>query len=49
LKFLFRDSLLVFFSVIAVNFITEQLSPVIQNGGEGGVTNPAVFTDNPAF
>jgi len=49
LKFLIRDSLLVYFSVIAGNFITEQLSPVIQNGGEGGVTNPAVFTDNPGF
>jgi hypothetical protein len=49
LKFLIRDSLLVYFSVIAGNFIIEQLKPVIQEGGESGVTNPAVFTDNPGF
>ena len=49
LKFLIRDSLLVYFSVIAGNFIIEQLKPVIHEGGESGVTNPAVFTDNPGF
>ena len=32
LKFLIRDSLLVYFSVIAGNFIIEQLKPVIQEG-----------------
>jgi hypothetical protein len=49
LKFLIRDSLLVYFSVIAGNFIVDQLKPVIQEGGEAVVTNPAVFTDNPGF
>jgi hypothetical protein len=49
LKFLIRDSLLVYFSVIAGNFVLDQLKPVIQEGGEGAVTNPAVFTDNPGF
>jgi|UniRef100_A0A6C0HDW6 hypothetical protein len=49
LKFLIRDSLLVYFSVIAGNFIMEQLKPVIQEGGEAAVSNPVVFTDNPGF
>jgi hypothetical protein len=49
LKFLMRDSLLVYFSVVFGLFIVEQLKPVIQEGGEGGVINPAVFTDNPGF
>jgi hypothetical protein len=48
LKFLIRDSLLVYFSVICGNFIIDQLKPVIQEGGEN-ITNPAVFTDNPGF
>lgn len=49
LKFLIRDSLLVYFSVIVGNFVIEQLKPVIQEGGENVVLNPAVFTDNPGF
>jgi hypothetical protein len=49
LKFLIRDSLLVYFSVIAGNFVIEQLKPVIQEGGEAAVIAPAVFTDNPGF
>jgi len=49
LKFLIRDSLLVYFSVIVGNFVIEQLKPVIQDGGENIVVNPAVFTDNPGF
>jgi hypothetical protein len=49
LKLLIRDALLVYFSVIAGNFVLDQLKPVIQEGGEGAVTNPAVFTDNPGF
>ena len=49
LKFLMRDSLLVYFSVVFGLFIVEQLKPVIQEGGECGVINPAVFTDNPGF
>lgn len=49
LKFLIRDSLLVYFSVIAGNFVIEQLKPVLQEGGENIVTNPIVFTGNPEF
>jgi hypothetical protein len=48
LKFLIRDSLLVYFSVISGYFILEQLKPVFQNGGEG-IKNTPVFTDNPGF
>jgi len=50
LKFLIRDSLFVYFSVIAGNFIIDQISPsMLQEAGEVVVTNPAVFTDNPGF
>jgi len=49
LKFLIRDSLLVYFSVIVGNFVIDQLKPVIQEGGENVIVNPAVFTDNPGF
>ena len=48
LKFLIRDSLLVYFSVVAGNFVIDQLKPVIQEGGES-VGNPQVFTDSPGF
>ena len=47
LKFLIRDSLLVYFIVIAGHFVIEQLKPVIQQGGN--ISNPSVFTDNPPF
>lgn len=50
LKYLIRDSLLVYFSVICGNFVIEQLKPVIQEaGGEIINTTPSVFTDNPEF
>ena len=45
LKFLVRDSLLVYFSVLIGNFILEQLKPAMQEGGGA----PSVFTDNPDF
>ena len=48
LKFLIRDSLLVYFSVIVGNFVVDQLKPVIQDG-ENGLSNPLVFTDSPGF
>ena len=48
LKFLIRDALLVYFSVVSGSFIIEQVSPVMQEVGEN-ITNPAVFTDNPGF
>lgn len=44
LKLLVRDSLLVYFSVIAGYFILEQIKPAIQNG-----ETQVVFTDNPEF
>lgn len=49
LKFLIRDSLLVYFSVVIGLFVVEQLKPVIQDGGNSSIINPAVFTDNPGF
>lgn len=48
LKFLIRDSLLVYFSVIVSYFIIDQLKSVIQSGGENSKSVP-VFTDNPEF
>jgi hypothetical protein len=48
LKFLIRDSLLVYFSVIFGNFIIEQVKPMIKDI-EGPTSTPAVFTGEPAF
>ena len=48
LKDLIRDSLLVYFSVIASNFIMEQINPII-NGGSNVPKLTPVFTDNPGF
>ena len=48
LKFLIRDSLLVYFSVIIANFILEQLKPMIQTAGTVSNVTP-IFTDNPGF
>ena len=47
LKFLIRDSLLVYVSVVSGVFILEQLTPVINDT----VTpfTPMAFTDNPPF
>ena len=47
LKLLVKDSLLVFISVIAGNFILEQVKPVIDENLTQA--NPAAFTDNPPF
>jgi len=49
LKFLIRDSLIVYISVVVGGFVVDQLKPVIQEGGNNVVANPAVFTDNPGF
>lgn len=46
LKFLIRDSLIVYVCVIAGDFVLRQITPVIE-GGTG--VNPQVFTDNPDF
>jgi hypothetical protein len=47
LKLLFRDTLLVYFSVIIANFIIDQINPIM-SGGTKIKTTP-VFTDNPGF
>jgi hypothetical protein len=46
LKLLIRDSLIVYFSVIAGNFVIEQLNSTLEGGGKP-IT--PVFTDNPGF
>lgn len=43
LKFLIRDTLVVFVSVVSGNFLMEQIQP------NNVVSSPAVFTDNPGF
>ena len=45
LKFLIRDALLVYFSVIISNFVINQINPVVNNIQK--IT--PVFTDNPGF
>lgn len=47
LKFLIRDALLVYFSVILAYFFMDQINPIM-NGGTNKKFTP-VFTDNPAF
>ena len=47
-KLLIRDALLVYFSVIASDFIMSQLNPIIENM-KGGTSTTPVFTDNPGF
>lgn len=48
LKFLIRDTLLVYFSVILANFVIEQINPMMIYGGSNQKVTP-VFTDNPGF
>lgn len=45
LKLLIRDSLIVYFSVIAADFVMEQITPVMVTGPKA----TQVFTDNPSF
>ena len=47
LKFLIRDALLVYVSVVLGHFIIGQLKPIIQEGG--AISAPQVFTGNPEF
>ena len=47
-KLLIRDALLVYFSVIAGDFIIGQLNPIM-NGIKGGSNATPIFTDNPGF
>ncbi len=47
LKFLIRDSLLVYVSVVVGSFIVDQLTPVINETEIPSI--PLAFTDNPPF
>jgi len=47
LKFLIRDSLIVYISVISGFFIINQVEPIIEGGSK--ISSPVVFTDNPSF
>ena len=49
LKFLVRDALLVYFSVLAGNFVAEQLKPIMDEGEDVLKATTSVFTDNPSF
>lgn len=44
-KFIVRDTLLVYFSVLCGHFIIQQTNSVAQSGGK----HTQVFTDNPEF
>ena len=46
LKFLIRDTLVVYFSVVIGYFIINQINPIIEGGT---ISSPTVFTDNPEF
>ena len=48
LKFLIRDSLLVYFSVVFGDFVIGQINPMIKGGSNASTVTP-VFTDNPGF
>ena len=48
LKFLIRDALLVYFSVVFGDFVIGQINPMIKGGASASVSTP-VFTDNPGF
>jgi hypothetical protein len=48
LKFLLRDSLLVYFSVVFGDFIIGQINPIIIGVSNTSTVTP-VFTDNPGF
>jgi hypothetical protein len=44
LKYLIRDSLVVYVSSVLGFFVVEQLKPVVTK-----INNPVAFTDNPPF
>lgn len=48
LKFLLRDSLLVYFSVVFGDFIIGQINPLVKGVSTNSTATP-VFTDNPGF
>ena len=48
LKFLVRDTLVVYVSVVAGNFIYEQVTPALEQTVATTIS-PIAFTDNPPF
>lgn len=46
MKYLIRDSLLVYISAVLSYFLLQQLNPILHSGGN---ENTPVFTDNPSF
>jgi hypothetical protein len=46
LKFLIRDSLIVYISVISGFFIINQVEPIVEGSK---ISSPVVFTDHPSF
>ena len=46
LKFLIRDTLVVYFSVVIGYFIINQIHPIIEGGA---ISSPTFFTDNTEF
>jgi hypothetical protein len=48
LKFLIRDTLLVYVSVVAGNFVYEQVTPAVSEA-ISSTSQPIAFTDNPPF
>jgi hypothetical protein len=48
LKFLIRDTLVVYVSVVAGNFIYEQVTPALEQT-VAATSAPIAFTDNPPF
>jgi len=49
LKLLARDTLFVFFSVIAGYFVADQIGPLLEDGATILKESPAVFVGNPEF
>lgn len=49
LKYLIRDSLIVYFSVLIASFILDQTKSLIQSGGAELPSAPVAFTGEPSF
>jgi hypothetical protein len=49
LKFIIRDTLIVYMGVIGGSFVLDQLKPVMDGVEGGNPVIPLAFTDNPPF
>jgi hypothetical protein len=49
LKFVLKDTLIVFFSVVTGTLLVDQLKPMIYENAEKLIKNPPIFTDLPSF